>query len=197
MREAPNVRYAEVLHGDDLRRIALRELGDAAKWLDLVVLNELRPPYVAEQAAPGVLAYGDIIKVPSSANTVSAATNPDEVYGIDVLLSKKHLTVDGGDLAIVSGVKNLTQALSHHVVVEKRELGFHPTYGCFVRSLLGKVNGPAAGQLAAFYVKSALLEDPRVDTIPSCVAEVLGDQILVTANVQPISGKPVELKLVV
>lgn len=197
LRDAPNVRYAEIRYGDDLRRIALRELGTASKWLDLVVLNSLRPPYIAETAALGVLAYGDQIKIPAPASAVSAAADPSYVYGVDVLVNHKRLTVENGDFAIASGVANFSQALSHRVVVEKRELAYHPSYGCHVRSLLGRVNGPSAGQLAAFYVKSSLLEDSRVSAVLSCVADVVGEQILVTANVQPISGKPVELKLVV
>ena len=43
-RPAPNIRHAEVHHGDTLQRISLRELGDASRWVELVLLNELRPP---------------------------------------------------------------------------------------------------------------------------------------------------------
>lgn len=196
-REAPNVRYVEIRHGDDLRRIALRELGTAAKWLDLVVLNGLKPPYIGASASKGVLAYGDLIMVPSATSMIMADSDPSAVFGTDIKVSKGGMTVENGDLAIVGGVANLTQALTHHIVVDKRELMFHPSFGCLVRSLLGNLNGPTAAQLAAFYVKSALLEDPRVDSVPYCVAEVLGDQISVDANVQPISGRPVEMKLVV
>lgn len=195
-RAAPNVRYVEIRYGDDLRRIALREMGNASKWLDLVVLNDLRPPYIAEEASVGVLAYGDQIMLPSPVSTLSASTDPAGVYGVDLLVSGKKLRVVDGDFSVVSGLPNLWQALVHHITVEKRELAFHPSFGCYVRSLLGKVNGPTAAQLAAFYVKSAILEDSRVASVPSCDAVVLGDQIRVTANVQPISGKPVELKVV-
>lgn len=195
-RAAPNVRYVEIRYGDDLRRIALREMGNASKWLDLVVLNDLRPPYIAEEASAGVLAYGDQIMLPSPVSTLSASTDPSGVYGVDLLVSGKKLRVVDGDFSVVSGLPNLWQALVHHITVEKRELAFHPSFGCYVRSLLGKVNGPTAAQLAAFYVKSAILEDSRVASVPSCDAVVLGDQIRVTANVQPISGKPVELKVV-
>ncbi len=194
---APNVRYVEVRYGDDLRRIALRELGDAAKWIDLVPLNSLRPPYIAAEAASGVLAYGDQIMVPSPGTAITATGDPASVFGTDIAVVGKSLQVANGDFAVVSGIPNFSQALARCVVVEKRELAFHPSYGCHVRSLLGRVNGPTAAQLAAFYVKSSLLEDARVRSVPDCVAEVLGDQIRVTANVQPISGKTVEMKLVV
>lgn len=194
---APNVRYVEVRHGDDLRRIALRELGSAARWLDLVTLNSLRPPYIAAQRSAGMLAYGDQLMVPAPGGFVSASSSPDEVFGTDMAVRGKRLQIADGDFEVVSGVPNLSQALSRRVIVEKRELAFHPSYGCHVRSLLGRINGPAAAQLAAFYVKSALLEDARVHAVPVCVAEVLGEQIRVTANVQPVSGRPVEMKLVV
>ena len=62
---------------------------------------------------------------------------------------------------------------------------------------MGAMNGPIAGQLAAFYVKSALIEDSRVDYVSSCTATVIGDVINVNATVVPISGKPVDLLLVI
>lgn len=194
---APNVRYAEVAYGDDLRAIALRELGDASYWLDLIVLNGLRPPYIAASASSGVLAYGDQIAIPSPSSLVSADTDPAYVYGADLLVQNRRLVVDGGDLMLVSGVANLTQALSHHIITEKQELAFHPEFGCWVRSMIGNGNSPSSSQLAAFYVKSALLEDERVDTVPYCSAVVLGDQIKVNATVVPITGKPLDLQLVV
>lgn len=195
-RTAPNVRYVDIQYGDDLRKISLRELGTADKWVDLVLLNDLKPPYIAEVASSGVLAYGDRISVPAAAATISAAQDPAAVYGVDAALSKKRLVIEGGDIAVVAGIPNLSQALANRIMVQKRELGFHPQYGCYVHTILGRLNGPSAGQLAALYVKSSLLEDARVATVPSCVATVLGDQISVEATVQPVSGKPVELKVV-
>lgn len=194
---APNVRYAEVRYGDDLRKIALRELGDASAWLDLVVLNRLRPPYIARLPGNGVLAYGDRIAIPASISIVSADTDEAAVYGTDIRLFNRRIGVDAGDIALVSGLPNLRQALTLRVMVGKRELMFHPTFGCYVRSLLGRVTGPTAAQLAAFYVKSALLEDDRVDTVPSCIAEVVGDQVKVSVKVVPITGKPVELGVLI
>lgn len=196
-KSAPNVRYAEIHHGDTIKRIALRELGDASKWVSLVILNELKPPYIAETASAGVLGFGDAVKIPSSSSYVDSNTNPVAVFGADVLLDRGKLRVDGGDLSVVSGIKNFTQAMALHIDVRKRELAFHPEFGCFIRSVVGNVNGPTAGQLAALYVKSALLEDSRVDSVPSCTASVLGDQISVSAVVQPISGKPIDFKMVI
>ena len=116
---------------------------------------------------------------------------------LSLLLFSAALAVVNGDLAVVSGLANLHQALTLHVDVDKKELGFHPDFGCYVRSVMGAMNGPIAGQLAAFYVKSALIEDIRVNYVSSCTATVVGDVINVVATVIPISGKPLDLLLVV
>lgn len=190
---APNVRYAEIRYGDDLRQIALRELGDAASWLDLVILNDLAPPYISRTGGDRVLAYGDQIAIPSDASTISAETDPVAVFGADVALLNRRLVVINGDLAVAAGLANLRQALILRLMVNKRELAFHPEFGCYVRSLLGRKTTPTTAQLAAFYVKSALLEDSRVESVASCVATVAGDEIKVEATIIPISGKPIDL----
>ncbi len=195
-RRAPPVRYADIEYGDTLQSIALRELGTAAQWVDLVILNGLRPPYIAEQAGLGVLAYGDVIQLPAGVSTISAEISPADLYGTDVrVASDGALPVEDGDFALVSGVPNLRAALARRVTVDKRELAFHPEYGCYVRRLLGRSNGPTAGQLAAFYIKSSVLEDSRVRAVPTCLASVLGDQISAVADALPVTGKPVEVKV--
>lgn len=192
----PNVRFVEINFGDSLRSIALRELGDAARWTELAQVNELRPPYISDQTGPGILSFGDKIMVPA-ATVVPADTDPNSLYGIDVRVTDRSLMVADGDFAIVSGIPNLAQALTHHVMVEKRELAFHPQFGSYVRSLLGRGNGPTAGLLAAFYVKSALIEDKRVAEVTECSADATGDQIAVRAVVVPVTSKPMELRILV
>lgn len=194
---APNVRYAQIHYGDTLQRIALRELGDSSRWLDLVGINNLRPPFVSELGGSGILAWGDTIKVPASASTVSADISPELVFGRDLALPDGTLAITDGDVSLKAGIPNLSQSLTHRVVTEKRELGFHPPYGCWVRSLLGAVNGASAGQLAAFYVRSALLEDDRVASVASCDAVMEGDQIQVRAVVLPTTGGKIDFKVLI
>lgn len=197
-KRALNVRAAEVQWGDTLRSIALREMGSAARWTDLIAINNLAPPYISSLRSDRVLGYGDLIKVPAPGSSVGFTTSPTEMYGVDIDLSDGLLTDNGsGDIAIASGVANFSQAIRLHILVSKRELAFHPTYGCWLRSIIGTSNGPTAAQMAAFYVKSALVEDSRVEKIDSCTARVSGDVIHVSATVTPISGKPVDINLVV
>jgi hypothetical protein len=195
---APPVRYAQIAYGDTLQAIALRETGDAANWLDLVVLNGLKPPYIASAAAAGVLTYGDVIQIPAGVSTITAEGAAADLYGTDVVVADDgSLPIVQGDFILVSGVPNLRAALARRVTVEKRELAFHPEFGCFVRVVIGWGNSPGTGQLAAFYVKSSLLEDDRVQDVPSCVAEVVGDRIRVNATVLPITGQPADLQVLI
>lgn len=58
-----SVREITIESGDTLERIAQREYGSAIRWLDLVIINNLRPPYLSEERLPGTLAPGDKILV--------------------------------------------------------------------------------------------------------------------------------------
>lgn len=199
-KDAPSVRLAEVRHGDSLRRIALREMGTAAVWADLGVLNGLRPPYIVQTEAErvdGVLVAGDLIKLPAQSAYISATADPDAVFGRDLQIENGLLAVDGADLAIVGGMDNLLQALRNRISVVRRELAFHPDYGNYAPQLKGQKLSPAIAALAALYVKSALLEDDRVASVSSCVATVQGDELAVNAQVVPISGRPLNFSTVI
>jgi hypothetical protein len=191
-RESPSYRVADTRRGDSLRRIALRELGHAGRWVELALLNGLRPPYLVDDEdgrADGVLVAGDGIRVPAASAVVDAGVNPDEVFGRDIKLEGGRLLAEGGDLVLEGGLDNYLQALRHRLQVTKRELGFHPEYGNFAPGLKGRKNGPAVASLAAFYVRSALLEDERTAEVPRCVASMVGDVLSVDADVVPVAGR--------
>lgn len=187
-------RYVEIHHGDTLRTIAARELGDAARWIDLIAYNNLAPPYVAEIASSGVLAYGDQIRVPAPTRIISTTTDPDRVFEVDIDLSTGQLEADNGDLALVAGRDNLRQALRHRVETERGELVYHGEYGSFVRRLIGAVNGPTSALLAAEYAKSAVLADPRISSVSQSRADVVGDTINVSVEAQPVTGRPLQVE---
>jgi hypothetical protein len=53
------VREIMIEEGEILERIAQREYGDAARWVDIVVLNNLKPPYIDTVRQDGVKIPGD------------------------------------------------------------------------------------------------------------------------------------------
>jgi len=176
---------------DTLQSLALRYLGHARHWPDIAALNGLSPPYLAATSGAGVLAYGDDILLPI-ASTAAIAQKQDpfltDIYLSEDPLNYGQLTVIDGDIALTSNIANFLQALSMRVLVAKRSMLFHPGYGCFVDTLVGRVNRLSLAQLAAFYVKSALLEDPRVKDIKAINAVLDGDQISLNVTVLPHYG---------
>lgn len=185
-------RWVETRWGESLQQLAARELLDAARWIDIVAINGLRPPYLSEAAGSGIAAYGDLLMVPSANTVASVSTDAGMVFERDVALVNGLLS-GSADVALKSGVENLSQALSHRVIVDTKEMLFHPEYGCRVRELLGAVAGTNAGLLAGAYVRAALLKDPRVREVTSVDVQITGDQIAVRAEVIPIDGRPLQV----
>jgi phage baseplate assembly protein W len=191
-------RFVEIQQGDSLQVIAARELGDAALWYQLIALNGLVPPYITDdptEASAGVLLSGGSLKVPAPQPVATTTTDPTEVFLSDIQLDPYGgLSVDdNGDFAVASGVDNLNQALSNRVSTDRGELIYHTDYGSRVRRLQGTVNGPTAGLLAAQYAKSAVQADPRVKQVNQAVADISGDAINVSVEVQPISGRVISV----
>lgn len=193
----PTFRLAQTNFGDDLQAVAARELGDANRWYELAWLNDLAPPYITD--SPGVygtnvLVAGELIRVPSSTGVYTDAADTGQVYERDVLMINRRLVADdGGDLAIVSGSKNLVQQLRHRINTPRGQLRRHAEYGCLIWRVQGAVSGPVANTLAAEYVKAALLADYRVSSVVEATAQVNGDAIIVTATAEAIAGGSVDV----
>lgn len=195
-RNLSGFRFVEIAVDDTMQSIAARELGDASRWVDIVNINGLSPPYLtgdSSLASAKVKLYGQTIIVPAAVSQVLAADNPDAVFGADLALPAGRLTVVNGDFGLISGRQNLDQALKNAIETETEELLFHPTYGCLARTLVGAVNGPTKGLLAASAVKSTLLADKRVDSVSSSKAVVSGDVISVAATAVSVSGTSTDI----
>lgn len=179
-------RRAPTYHGDTLQKIAARELGSASLWYRLIYINELRSPYITDNpglAGPGVLLTGQTILLPASGPASARPGQPESVFGADVRVDSGRISVESGDLAVVSGPDNLGQALRHRLLTRRGELLFHLAYGCSVRQVLGR-KGNARSLTSAGMVKRALLRDTRVRRVISASASLSGDVLSVAARVE-------------
>lgn len=195
-RQLYGFRFAETRRGDSLQIIAARELGDANRWAELITLNKLLPPFITDdpaQVATGVVLAGAQILVPAPVAVVTTTTNPEAVYEADVKMGAGgDLLTDGKDFVVVSGRGNLKQALKNRIETDRRELIYHPSYGCDARRLVGIVNGPTASLLGAQAVKASVQQDPRIDRVTAATAEVIGDTINVTAEAETVAGRSIQ-----
>lgn len=186
-------RYVDTHHGDTLQRIAARELGDAGRWYELISLNGLTYPYLTDDpalASDTVLLTGSAIMIPA-AGQAGHAGDPMSVFGQDVALPNGQLQVNNGDLATLSGVDNLSQALRHNIDTEPGDLLFHPRYGCGAHHLLGRADAPANALLAEGYIRRSLSADPRVASVRQVTVAVQGDVLAPTAVVEAVNGQNV------
>ena len=186
-------RFAQTRVGDTLPVIAARELGDASQWADLATINGLVPPYFTadpDAVSAGVKLYGQEILIPAATIQANPTIDPAQVFGTDLALTQGRLGVDDtGDLLLVSGVPNLRQAILNRINTGLGELLFHLSYGCGARAIVGAVSGPTSALLAGRYVRAALTADPRIAAVPNVNVSVVGDAIAVEAEVQPVTGR--------
>lgn len=197
-------RFVDTQFGDTLQKVAARELGDAARWGDLIAFNNLVPPYLTDdpgQVAAGVRLTGSQILVPAGAPVISTATDPSVVFQIDLELLPQAgtgavgglLQAVNGDFAVVAGRANFKQVLKNRIETARGELIFHMEYGSFCRLVIGAVNGPTAGLLVASYGKASLQADERVSDVDQAIATIVGDSIQLALEVIPIVGRPIQL----
>jgi phage baseplate assembly protein W len=202
-RQVPAYRTLRIHAGDSLQKIALREMGSADRWRDLIYLNNLRHPYIVADAteaaaAPGTLYYGQQIRVPAATSAAGAVVDAEELFGKDVRLANGRLDADGGDFALERGLANLRQAIVLRLETDPGDLMYHPDYGCHVRSVLGEKHTPTWSGLATGFVQRALLAEPRVRRVLRTRVESAGDVLNIESSVVPIQeNTAVDLNLVV
>ncbi|EAB4417288.1 hypothetical protein D7B12_17815 [Salmonella enterica] len=198
----PDYRMAETHFGDTLQDVARRELGDENRWIELVWLNDLIMPYITDderEANNRVILSGQLIRVPAPTGMVKITRDfdePGQIYERDIRMVNRRLMLDeSGDIAVVAGIKNLTQQLQHRINTPVGQLRRHPQYGCRIHELRGKVNGPLAAHLGAQYLKVAIKSEYRISSIRSLSASSEGDVIRAVAVGEAIAGDSIDLKV--
>jgi hypothetical protein len=183
-----STKAGRVLFGDTIQTIAARELGDPDRYRDLVILNNLKPPYIAATSSNGVLKAGDKYLVPQSKPVGPNGAIRTKEWNITKFLSEseKNLGVDiritkDGDLAIsnikdldlVAGIDNMVQVLSMKLFLEKGGLKRHPTLG--VNLALGRKVATNHAREVRDEIIQTYSSDPRIESIPYIDVSQEGD----------------------
>ncbi len=175
----------------DLERLAKRELGNADRWVEIVELNDLKPPYVVQDMSdttPNVKRPGDTLLIPqpiiNGFGTLPTVTDRyinsdlnavERNLGIDLMLTPEFdiALSNNGDFKLIRGVQNAVQAIIFKFFIEKGELLDHPEIGLGIQ--IG-TTGPNVTE-----IKTSLLQtlsvDPRFEKIENLDIVRVGSEL--------------------
>lgn len=200
-----NLAESKVHTGEDIRSLASRLLGDRRRWHTLVIINDLRAPYITPTGEEGTLAPGDSVLYPSEDPSSGTTANVNEsdresgdrdltpahrAFGRDLRL--KTISVGGreltdlevnqyGDISTVVGVPNVEQAIKLKFSTEQGQLPAHPYYGA--RFPIGGKATPETFTEFHVNARATMLSDTRVQSVQKLDFLASGDTLFISANV--------------
>jgi hypothetical protein len=183
---AQTFELVDIKGGDNIQTIAARELGDPDRYRELVIVNNLKWPYVdstnrlsdiAEgERVPGILYPGQKIKIPRQGEVERLAFRDNDIYPItkDLDLVERNFGVDFkltddfdiavssvGDAKLIAGSKNVAQAILIKILLETNSLKRHPNIGTSL-SIGEKTTNLA---VIADQIRTSLVADRRIENV--------------------------------
>lgn len=177
------LRLGTLRMNDTLMTFANRELSNYSAWRQIAQLNGLEPPYVGTVKSPNIAVPGQqlFLPPPNSSTTTVPEVSPVANYIINYLGVDKYLGPLNqpmlpwtGDDQIISGYSNLALSLGRRLQTTVGLLMYHPTFGSRIPPEVGSIIVSNVAGLLVEYTKSALLSDPRVNTVTKCTATLIG-----------------------
>lgn len=190
--------FYEVRAGDRIEWLASQLLGDVRRWRELVLLNRLDAPYLADDPEPyrvqglRVFGPGDRLAYQGPEQTLTElgpTLFEAEVaaYGRDLKLEDGYLVPLGGSLAMVAGRDNLHAALRRRMTTALGGLPAHPSsYGHRFRQYVGTLGGAQEMELLRLEGESVLLQDSRVASAEVAL-QLEGNLVRLEATVEPVT----------
>ncbi|WP_230283295.1 DUF2634 domain-containing protein [Deinococcus sp. 23YEL01] len=174
--------------GENIVSLATRLTGNPLHWQELVRLNALRAPYLADTARQGVLSPGDTVLYPAPDSPIippNPARLEERTYLRDLRVLNGDLVLTGANLSTNAGLDNLRAALGRRLATLVGRHPFHPAYGSLIPLHVGKVADASRMRLAIVDARRAVMRDPRVQ---DCAVQGLWEQgeLVLTLNVTPI-----------
>jgi len=170
-----------VRYGDNLRMVAQTMLGDAERWAEIALLNDLSYPYISDSPMEGSATPGDILYLPLNDEEIVASNS---TFGTDLLLSTDKVNLSygrGGDLSIgadgdyslVHELDCLKQDLAHRKMTPLGTVPYHPSYGSFLATIIGSKKDANWRTKATLETERTLRCDPRITDVTSIIVEDL------------------------
>jgi hypothetical protein len=175
----------------DLERLAKRELNNPDRWVEIVELNDLKPPYIVQDRSstlPNVKRPGDYLLIPQPVRNGfgTAPTNTDKYINEGLSATEKNLGVDlkldadydfvlnnSGEFQLVNGLDNAIQAIITKFFIEKGELLDHPEIGLSL--------GVGTKGISATEIRTSLFQtlsvDPRFEKVENLNIARVGSEL--------------------
>jgi len=202
----PGVVSYVIQRTDTLPSIAAKFLRDGAKWYDIALMNGLKSPYISKTGAPGTVAPGDTIAVPSlkavkasAVSSAAAGTTQAELLGRDFRLYETNgsrpgrasvdITLDRRtmrDAALIEGVPNLVQATQMRTWTLRGSMPTSPTYG--LPRMVGFGNRDSNVTALKTALRGTLRQDSRVDRVLRMQATIDSDTVEFDVDVLPVGS---------
>jgi hypothetical protein len=165
----------------------------------IILVNDLKYPYIAEGGGPGVLAPGDVILIPVRQGIQGGQVSPsnsyltpeEALYGIDAALDptimaqenelELRIAQSGMDVDLIRGIDNVIQGTEISVRTERGSTTYVPEVG--IRRSVGTKGTIQYMLLAALNLREGILADPRIEGIQDSRV-VLEDDVL-TQEITP------------
>lgn len=175
----------EVQPGDTLASIARKFTGDRARSVEIAALNGIADPSTGPFGQP--LRPGVEILVPVSGDAGATPVDPGDLFGTDFLVGPDgDFVLEGDDVALVSGLDNLSQGLRHRLTSRQGDSPLNPSWG--LPDGPGDALTAESEALAVSRTRGQILADPRIASVPSCLVETERDARLVKCRAITVGG---------
>jgi len=176
------VHVVTAMSNDSLPNIANRVLGNFEQWTQIAQLNNIGPPY-------NVSAGQQLFMPPATgANTETPPNYLLNYLGVDLYYGPlgSDMLPWTGDFFTISGYNNLMFALERGILTTIGTLVYHPNYGSRVPPEVGNVETPQTAAHIGAYANSAILYDPRVNSIVAWTVSMQPNNLInYAATIQP------------
>jgi len=196
--------------GDTVQALSQKYLGDANRWVELVLLNKLDYPFILDtvrdvSTPSNVLAIGDTILIPIQSGDITFETafqlreDYERILGEDIAIFDSNTSISlkedfggsfqadtNGDLKTVRGVQNLKQAIMLRFLVPYGSLLHHPDYGSKLFSLFGTAGTYGNAQKIKIEIQRIVLSDSRVQDINIDSFTITNGVAYISISITPI-----------
>ena len=216
-RESKSGVRSTVMKHETIRTIAKRLLNDESRWKEIVLQNNLKPPYIGPIRTEGVLQPGDELIVPSDTNTSKAIsgnlvlpTNENLfsgtigdididaiAYGTDVQLqftgnADQGTVVSDFEVSPRGDISTITGRNNFkqalHILVNTEKGRLKIHPNYGIPRMIGETSAHGAGTLWATSMRQTLNGEPRISSVDTVAVAVTGDVLVGRVEVTGINS---------